>query len=725
MRSLKKSAAAFFVFGAIFFVATPAKPGQAVPNPRVLIRTEMGEITAEIFADKAPATAANYMHYVDAGLFNGTRFFRTVTLKNQKPAEVKIEVLQGGDVPDEKCFPPIPMERTSVTGVCHLDGTLSMARAEPDSATSSFSICVNNQPELDFGGRRNRDGQGFAAFGRVISGMDVVRKIQNAPHEGQALTPPVRVMSITRIEDAAPPRSLSSGFAAIRAEDMKPHLDFLGAPEFAGRPAPSVAVEIASLYLAREAAARGLKPILPDGSLFQPVPIEVSTLSPARSRLRVLEAGGERIFYFPDAFKVNMRAAGEGLWRNEIVFLGALKDVNHKSLEALDLGGKIVVELASGGPAGTGAPQSAQARYALLQSLRDKGAAGLVTVISPSLEKNLAEKGRIFEPGEGFRFPSVDMSGWFSRRPMMTTAAPAAPRPFLQLDIRHEAGAALLGLSRAELDARFETAAAGAPLSISPVADRTLEIEIAFDVRKTAASNVVGWVEGSDPVLKNEYVTITGHQDHLPVRDGAVMPGADDNGSGAVAMLELIEALMIERPKRSVIFVWSTAEERGLVGAFHFVQHCPVPVEKISANLNLDMISRNDPGMIYFVGSNALSTEFDRILRAANDRTAGLRIDDTYQSPDEADQFFFRSDQFPHIQYGIPGVWIFCGTTPDYHTALDEISRVNYAKMERVTKFVYAACLDIGNALTMMKLDVRPDVTERGPQNLNVVWRTR
>jgi hypothetical protein len=315
------------------------------------------------------------------------------------------------------------------------------------------------------------------------------------------------------------------------------------------------------------------------------------------------------------------------------------------------------------------------------------------------------------------------MSGWISRRP--ATAASTPSRPFVQLEVRHEAGAAILGISRAELEARFEAASRGEAVPPAAVDGRILEAGIYFDARTTSASNVIGWIEGADPKLKGEYVTITGHQDHLPSREGRVFPGADDNGSGAVAMLELIEALMIKRPKRSVIFVWSTAEERGLVGAFHFVQHCPVPVEKISANLNLDMISRNDPGMIYFVGSKALSTELDKTLRAANDRSSRLRIDDTYQSPGHPDQFFFRSDQYPHIQYGIPGVWIFCGTTPDYHTPQDALNRVDYAKMEKVTRFAYVACLDIGNAPAMMKLDVRPDVTTRGAHNMKVDWNAR
>lgn len=184
---------------AIIMTAALTMSGQAVPNPRVLIRTEMGDITAEIYADKAPSTAANFMKYVDAGLYNGTTFFRTVTLENQRPEEVKIEVIQAGGADDEKGFPPIPLERTNATGIPHLDGTLSMARAEPDSATSSFSICINDQPDLNFGGKRNKDGQGFAAFGRAISGMDVVRKIQKAPHEGQLLTPEIKIISMTRI----------------------------------------------------------------------------------------------------------------------------------------------------------------------------------------------------------------------------------------------------------------------------------------------------------------------------------------------------------------------------------------------------------------------------------------------------------------------------------------------------------------------------------------------
>ncbi len=188
-------------------------------------------------------------------------------------------------------------------------------------------------------------------------------------------------------------------------------------------------------------------------------------------------------------------------------------------------------------------------------------------------------------------------------------------------------------------------------------------------------------------------------------------------------MLSLARAFIEERPRRSVIFVWHTAEERGLIGAYHFVQHCPVPVEKISANLNLDMIARNDPGMIYLIGSKALSTGLDAAIHAANDRSVRLRLDYTYESPLHSDRFFFRSDQLPYIRYGIPGVWFFAGTTPDYHQPNDIVGRCDFAKMEKVTKLVYLTAMDIGNRPGLLELDVNPEVSRRGPGNMKYDWR--
>jgi len=170
-------------------------------SPRVLIQTELGDIEVELDARRAPATVKNFLRYVHEGLYADGSFFRTVTLSNQPTNVVKIQVVQvqANPAKEKDFWPPIPLERTRDTGLRHLDGALAMARAEPDTAQDNFFICIGDQPELDFGGRRNPDGQGFAAFGKVLKGMDVARAIQVAPAEGQRLTPPIRIQRAIRL----------------------------------------------------------------------------------------------------------------------------------------------------------------------------------------------------------------------------------------------------------------------------------------------------------------------------------------------------------------------------------------------------------------------------------------------------------------------------------------------------------------------------------------------
>lgn len=180
----------------------PGAVGTAVESPvAVRILTELGEIDVEIDVSRAPITATNFLRYVDAKRYDGGRFHRTVRPDTEVRKDVPIEVIQAG-VPsgrDEEDWAPIPLEPTSVTGLAHVDGAISMARAEPDTATSDFFLCLGDQPSLDFGGARNPDGQGFAVFGRVVRGMEVARKIQAAPSSGQTLTPPIRILSVRRL----------------------------------------------------------------------------------------------------------------------------------------------------------------------------------------------------------------------------------------------------------------------------------------------------------------------------------------------------------------------------------------------------------------------------------------------------------------------------------------------------------------------------------------------
>ncbi|MEX1274608.1 MAG: peptidylprolyl isomerase [Bacteroidota bacterium] len=166
----------------------------------ILIETELGTMEVGLDSARAPRSVTNFLKYVDGNFYNGGLFHRSVTMKNQPNDSIKIEVIQAGINPEREkaAYPAIEIERTSETGILHKDGTVSMARLGPNSGTWHFFICVNEQPELDFGGKRNPDGQGFAAFGRVVLGMDVVRKIQASPAEGQRLTPPIRIFSLRR-----------------------------------------------------------------------------------------------------------------------------------------------------------------------------------------------------------------------------------------------------------------------------------------------------------------------------------------------------------------------------------------------------------------------------------------------------------------------------------------------------------------------------------------------
>jgi len=169
-------------------------------NPEIIFKTALGDFVVEIYENEAPVTAVNFLRYVDEDRFEGAVFYRVVTMENQPNSEIKIEVIQGGldYINSDNRLDPIEHEMTDQTGILHKDGVISMARGLPGSASSEFFICINDQPELDFGGRRNSDGQGFAAFGKVIIGMEVVRKIHKQPVNGQMLESQVKIHSISR-----------------------------------------------------------------------------------------------------------------------------------------------------------------------------------------------------------------------------------------------------------------------------------------------------------------------------------------------------------------------------------------------------------------------------------------------------------------------------------------------------------------------------------------------
>jgi len=201
MRSLAMVVLALLLFSASAVNATPVQ---------VLMRTSLGDIQLELYLDRAPITAANFLRYVDGAHYDGGSFYRTVTRENDNGSPV-IEVVQGGITPRQAPFPGVAHETTQDTGIPHTDGVISMARAAPGTAASEFFICIGDNPGLDYGEVRNADKKGFAAFGRVVAGMDVVRSIHRAPADtpspveylkNQILSEPVKILSVTRLKEA-------------------------------------------------------------------------------------------------------------------------------------------------------------------------------------------------------------------------------------------------------------------------------------------------------------------------------------------------------------------------------------------------------------------------------------------------------------------------------------------------------------------------------------------
>jgi len=188
------------LLGQLFIICSLIWAGGA-ENPCVLINTELGDISIEIYEKDAPVTAANFLKYVDEGRYKNGCFYRVVTMDNQPNNDIKIEVIQGGLSAETRgnMLSPIEHETTDKTGILHKNGVISMARSKPGTASSEFFICVGDQSELDFEGKRNPDSQGFSAFGRVVGGMDVVKKIHQQPTEGQMLDPRIKILDISRI----------------------------------------------------------------------------------------------------------------------------------------------------------------------------------------------------------------------------------------------------------------------------------------------------------------------------------------------------------------------------------------------------------------------------------------------------------------------------------------------------------------------------------------------
>jgi hypothetical protein len=529
------------------------------------------------------------------------------------------------------------------------------------------------------------------------------------------------------------PAGSNGGRDRIKTDDLKEWLTYLSSDDLEGRNTYSEGLGLAAGYIAAGLKSWGVKPGGPNGSYFQRVPVR-SIRAENRSTI-IVEANGEtRVFKQGEGVRLPTNVGAKRTFTaSDIEFLGyglSAPDAGHDDYAEKNVKGKVVVFLGQNGPSGL----SSQYRRLLGSRARNAtGTAGAIATISTTGSGRNRQGSRENDsPSAAQGTPQMEFTT-VERLDVAVPPAVTAQDPFFEfLFNRAEVGYAELK----------EKAAAGQPLPKFPLKNVKITFNLDADyqiLRTQYTRNVVGIVEGSDPKLKDTYVAFGAHYDHVGyaegevnggrrsgargrVTDGAVEDriwnGADDDGSGTAALMGIARAFATgPRPRRSVVIVWHAGEERGLLGSRYFVDSGNIPLEKIVAQINMDMIGRdfeNSPAetnSVFVVGSDRISTELHNITIDSNSALKiPLKLNFSMNDPTDPEQIYYRSDHYSYAARGIPIVFLFTGIHPDYHANTDSVEKINFDKMTRITQFAYEIGYRVGN------LDHPPVRDNKGPR---------
>jgi hypothetical protein len=509
---------------------------------------------------------------------------------------------------------------------------------------------------------------------------------------------------------AQPPTRVQTGYDSIQPARLKADLTFLSSDALEGRLSLQHGSEIAIQWIASEFAKAGLKPLVGD-SYLQPVPLIEFSVDRALTSLTLARDGHSEVFHAPD---VTATFAHEVTISGRVVFAGfgiTAPELNYDDYAGIDARGKIVLifnhEPQEADPNsvfnGIGNTRYTNNNYKLFNAERH-GAVAVVTMPDPNHQGPV----RTTAPTPAGQTLAGDRGG--------RGQAQATQRPRILSESLAEGGPniPLFTLGRRVSDSLFEAAgrkaaevetainARPAPTSFD-VPGVTIELHTATSEQRRANSyNVVGLIEGSDPTLKAETIVFSGHFDHDGTGPAGIYHGADDNGSGTVGVVALAHAFASNavKPRRSLLFIVFAAEERGLLGSYYYVSHPLRPLATTRAQINFDMIGRNeapDPRVITEISpdtSNQLGligTHYSPAYRETverQNRTVGLDI--TYKwDLDAYNSVLFRSDQYPFLLHDVPAIWWFTGFHPDYHQITDTVEKINFDKMAKIVKLSY------------------------------------
>ncbi|MFN2578787.1 MAG: M28 family peptidase [Pyrinomonadaceae bacterium] len=522
------------------------------------------------------------------------------------------------------------------------------------------------------------------------------------------------------------------GVDTISAAQLRTYLSFIASDEMEGRDTPSRGLDTVAKFIALNLTRWGFKPAGDDGTFFQKIALRRDQIDPAHTSA---EINGQK-FTFGDDFLPNPIAA---TIKGPLVYVGRGWVVQSKNIDdykGIDVKDKVMVVFGQGFPQGVtqadlrGAQPNtvlSPATYAQLH-----GAKAILTIFNPAGPQSWdVQRQRALQPARAVveRFQAAAPA---NNPPPQNVVVPS-------VIISSKMATALLDGEKFDLPTITSRAQTPDPV---PPFDLTTSKNVSITVGAVPAhvmtQNVVAVWEGADPKLKDEYVAVGAHYDHIgtagsgqcqALNGDTICNGADDDGSGTTAVLGMAEAISHakQKPKRSILFVWHCGEEKGLWGSRYFTDYPTIPLDNIVAQLNIDMIGRSKkdgdtnprnaeltaPNAIYVIGSTMMSTDLGNLSQQVNKSFLNLHYDVRYDDPKDPNRFFFRSDHYNYARKGIPIIFFFDGVHEDYHRPGDEPQKIDYEKMEKVARTIYLTLWEVAN------LPVRPKVDKPLPAQLN------
>jgi hypothetical protein len=456
----------------------------------------------------------------------------------------------------------------------------------------------------------------------------------------------------------------------ITSADLETHLLKIASEEMQGRETATEGQRKAAAYIEDQFKKLNLKPVLNEG-YQQAFPVYRDSLANVKFNINNVE-----LTYDTDYAVTNNSGFNFSLQSPEIVFAGfGISDTTRDDYAGVNANGKIVAVWA-------------RSDYFTLQRAAKKNGVAALIIIQERFPKGpTSRKGRMYV--HDFRRDSI-------------------PNTYVVTD------------SVAHLIFGTETDSLKKSLKNNAPAAKTYTVPVHLELQKSTehleSTNVIGMLEGTDK--KDEAIVMTAHYDHLGMRDSAIYYGADDDGSGTVSVIEIAEAFAKaaeagKAPRRSIIFMAVSGEEKGLWGSDYYADHPAFPLEKTSANINIDMIGRIEKGRkgdslnyIYVVGDNKLSTDLRTISESQNNKHLKLKFDYKYNDPHDPERIYYRSDHYNFAKKGVPAIFYFSGLHDDYHRPTDTPDKIRYDLLTRRGQMIFYTAWEIANRNEMLKRDL-------------------